>query len=138
MAAGLGVIPAQSRLAKVVNETIELAREATDGYELARALWDKYAHFGPVHAINNTALCVASLLVARGDFTRAIATSVLGWDTDCNGATVGSIVGMAVGAAKIPKHWTSVFNEKADTSIFGVGTVSVEEMVALTMKHLKK
>ncbi|NLB37731.1 MAG: ADP-ribosylglycohydrolase family protein [Clostridiales bacterium] len=127
VAAGLGVIPAQSRLAKVVNETVELAREATDGYELARALWDKYAHFGPVHAINNTALCVASLLVARGDYTRALATSVLGWDTDCNGATVGSIMGAALGAKHLPAHWTKPLNDTIYSGVIGYHPIAISQ-----------
>lgn len=60
-----------------------------------------------------------------------------GFDTDCNGATVGSIVGMIIGSSGIPAQWTSAFHNKIETTIFGVGTVSIDELVALTAKHIK-
>lgn len=138
VAAGLGVIPAKSRLAQVVHETIKLAGNASDGYQLARQLWDKYAHFGPVHAINNTALCVASLIWARGDFTEAIATSVLGWDTDCNGATVGSIMGAALGANKLPEHWTTKLNDTIYSGVIGYHPIAISECADRSYKtHLR-
>ncbi len=105
--AGLAVIPAHSRMAQAVKEAVGLAGQAADAYALALELWGRFAHFGPVHAINNTALCAASLIYAKGNFDKAVTTSVLGWDTDCNGATVGSIMGAALGADKLPKAWTA-------------------------------
>jgi ADP-ribosylglycohydrolase len=52
----------------------------------------------PVHTINNALICVLSLAYGRMQTTEAICTSVMcGHDTDCNGATVGSIVGAAAG-----------------------------------------
>ena len=53
-----------------------------------------------VHAINNTALVAAALYAFDDDFSGAISAVVQGgWDTDTNGAAVGSIVGAAVGTA---------------------------------------
>lgn len=134
VAAGLGVIPENCRLAQVVRETVELADNATDGYELARTLWDKYAHFGPVHAINNTALCVAALIWAKGDFTQAIATSVLGWDTDCNGATVGSIMGAALGAKKLPQHWVKPLNDTIYSGVIDYHPIAISECAERSYK----
>ena len=59
-----------------------------------------------------------------------------GFDTDCNGATVGSIVGMMRGSAAVGSQWTDPIRGMLDTAIFGVNRVSVEDMVALTMRHL--
>ncbi len=58
-----------------------------------------------------------------------------GFDTDCNGATAGSILGMMLGASAIPGEWTDLFHGRVQTSIFGVGTVTVEELCALTLEH---
>ena len=47
-----------------------------------------------MHAINNTALVAAALFAFDGDFSAAIGGVVQGgWDTDTNGAAVGSIFG---------------------------------------------
>ena len=57
------------------------------------------AHYHWVHAINNTALVAAALYRFDGDFSGAISAVVQGgWDTDTNGAAVGSILGAIVGA----------------------------------------
>lgn len=127
VSAGLGVIPEQSRMAIVLREAIALARHATDAYELVSSLWSRYAHFGPVHAINNTTLCAASLIFAKGDFETAITTSVLGWDTDCNGATVGSIMGAALGASSLPTRWTEPLHNMIYSGIADFHPISISE-----------
>ena len=51
-----------------------------------------------MHAINNTALVAAALYAFDGDFSGAIGAVVQGgWDTDTNGAAVGSVLGAIVG-----------------------------------------
>lgn len=52
----------------------------------------------------------------------------IAFDTDCNGATVGSILGMANGIDSIPEYGKKTINSTLNTSIFGVGTVKVSEM----------
>ena len=60
-----------------------------------------------------------------------------GFDTDCNGATVGSILGMANGIGAIPDDWKKPINDRIHTSIFGVGTVSISQCVEKTLTHVK-
>lgn len=59
-----------------------------------------------------------------------------GFDTDCNGATVGSIVGICHGFEAIDSPWIEPLHGKLNTSIFGVGMVRIDDRVALTMKHI--
>ncbi len=125
--AGLSVVPAGSRLAQDVKTACELARQHTDMYELAEDLWQRFAHYGPVHTVNNAALCAAAVIFARGDFQTAIAASVLGWDTDCNGATVGSIMGAALGAGKLPKNWVEPLHDTLYSGIIGFHPISISE-----------
>ena len=61
-----------------------------------------------------------------------------GFDTDCNGATVGSVLGMANGIDSISDYWKAPINDKLHTSIFGVGTTKISERVKLTMEHINK
>ena len=60
-----------------------------------------------------------------------------GFDTDCNGATVGSVLGMIIGFDKIPEYWKKPINDKLHTSLFGIETVNVSERAKHTMKHVR-
>ena len=59
-----------------------------------------------------------------------------GFDTDCNGATVGSVLGMVLGINKIPEYWKKPFNDKLYTSLFGIEAVKISARAKDTMKHI--
>ena len=59
-----------------------------------------------------------------------------GFDTDCNGATVGSVLGMCCGITGIPAYWKEPLQDTLHTSIFGVGTVNISDCAAKTMAHV--
>jgi len=139
--AGLGEIPYTSRLYKDVSTIIDMHEKKHTFDDCIRWIHNKYDekllhHW--CHTIPNALIVAAALLYGELDFGKSIGLAVQsGFDTDCNGATVGSIVGMVIGASGIPVKWTSAFNGKVETSIFSVGTVSVDELVDLTIKHIK-
>lgn len=84
-------------------------------------------------------IVVASLLYGNGDFGKSVCMAVeTGFDTDCNGATVGSILGMSNGIKSIDKKWSTPFNDTLKTSIFGIGDIKISEIVKTTMKHIEK
>ena len=61
------------------------------------------------------------LLYGEGDYEKAITRTVLAcFDTDCNGATVGSIMGMMLGAKALPEKWTGVMNDTIHTDLHGL------------------
>ena len=60
-----------------------------------------------------------------------------GFDTDCNGATVGSILGMANGVESIPEYWIKPINDTLYTSVFGIDKVKISDRVKLTLEHIK-
>jgi len=55
-----------------------------------------------------------------------------GFDTDCNGATVGSVLGMRGGVSAIGDEWTKPVNDLLHTTIFGMTTVKISEMAEKT------
>lgn len=59
-----------------------------------------------------------------------------GFDTDCNGATVGSVLGIMNGLGSIPDCWTKPLHDKLDTAIFGVGTVEIPALIETTLRHI--
>ncbi|MFO7591305.1 MAG: ADP-ribosylglycohydrolase family protein [Acidimicrobiia bacterium] len=64
-----------------------------------------------------------------------------GWDTDSNGATAGSIIGVMLGTAAIPTHWTDPLGDAVDTALVGRGRQQLSELAAATAavaRHLKE
>ena len=115
---GLSVIPAESRLAQAVRYTLQLDLVHQPWESTLDALYAKLGHYHWVHTINNAALVVAALMYGQGDYQRSITAAVMGgWDTDCNGATVGSIVGLMNGS--VPATWTAPLQNRLRTSLKG-------------------
>lgn len=55
-----------------------------------------------------------------------------GWDTDCNGATVGSILGIRLGASKMPDKWIGVLADRLMSSVRDCNDNRISELAART------
>ena len=66
------------------------------------------------------AMIVTVCLLWKEDFSESISAAVLaGFDTDCNGATVGSVRGAAGGFEGINPKWYKAFDGEINTSVHG-------------------
>ena len=84
-------------------------------------------------------IVAAALLYGGGDYGKSICMAVeTGFDTDCNGATVGSIIGMAKGIDAIAPEWLAPSQGKLKTTLFGVEIVSVDEMAERTLLQIEQ
>jgi ADP-ribosylglycohydrolase len=136
---GLNEIPKSSRLASDIRKAIEIAQDAKDQVELVKNIWNAFNHYHPVHTNNNAALVAASLIFSKGDFQMAISTAVLGgWDTDCNGATVGSIMGAMLGANQLPPHWIKPLNDTLYSEVYGFHPITISECARRSFEVFKK
>jgi len=125
---GLSKIPSNCRLSHDIKKAVEIAKNAKSELELVEKIYEEFKHYNAVHTNNNAALCVASLVYGNGDFEKSITTAVLGgWDTDCNGATVGSIVGAMIGANSIPLNWKTPLNDTLYSEISGFHPINISE-----------
>ncbi|GCE14609.1 ADP-ribosylglycohydrolase family protein [Tengunoibacter tsumagoiensis] len=125
---GLSEIPQNCRLAHDVRTAIAIAHSTDNVEALMEALWSAFDHYHPVHTNNNAALVVAALIFSKGDFERAITTAVLGgWDTDCNGATVGSIMGARLGAKVLPQSWVEPLHDTLYADLIGFDPIAISE-----------
>ena len=87
-----------------------------------------------VHAINNTALVAAALYAFDGDFSGAVSAAVQGgWDTDTNGAAVGSILGATLGTAGIERRWSEPLHGRFASSLPGFDGIELDELVHRTV-----
>jgi len=135
---GLSEIPAESRLSEAVKDVIKWRKRYSDWRESWRRINEKYGHYHRVHTINNAALVLLGLLYGDGDFERSITISVMGgWDTDCNGATVGSILGVILGADKIPEKWIRPLNDRVESFVVGYNNSRISELAKRTFTLAK-
>lgn len=126
--AGLRQIPRRCRLTEDIHRAMDITASAQDELDLVSKIWDAFCKYDPVHTNNNAALCTAALLYAGDDFEKAIATAVLGgWDTDCNGATVGSIMGAKLGASNLPDNWIEPLHDTLYSAIPDFHPIAVSE-----------
>lgn len=139
---GLGQIPHTSRLYEAVMSIIDKYENGISQKQCFNYIHSQYNEFegyGWCHTIPNAMIVAAALLYGNGDFGTSVCMAVeTGFDTDCNGATVGSILGMSNGIKSIDKKWSTPFCDTLKTSIFGVGDVKLSEMAKTTMKHIEQ
>jgi len=123
---GLSVVPGYSRLAEALLETRALAQQL-EWEAVVDELWQRHGELHWVHAINNTALVAAALWAFDGDFTGAIGGVVQGgWDTDTNGAAVGSVLGAIVGSGGIEERWSLPLKNRIASSLPGFDTSTID------------
>jgi ADP-ribosylglycohydrolase len=126
--AGLGTIPESSDCAAAMRLGLTLARTGEGPGEIQR----RYRDLSPVHTVNNLALVVWGLLAGADDFGTAIGDTVAaGWDTDCNGATVGALWGLT--GRPIPDRWTGPWNGRIAVSLAGIDELRLDDLVGRTV-----
>ncbi|WP_428951375.1 ADP-ribosylglycohydrolase family protein [Streptomyces sp. cg35] len=133
--AALTVIPASSRLARVVRRTISLHDSRLTWEETLATIEEEAGGLGWIHTVPNAAVITAGLLYGDGDFTRTVTLTVRGGlDTDSNGATAGSVAGVLCGAAAIPDRWKAPLEDRVRSAVFGFDGVRISELAARTVE----
>ena len=61
-----------------------------------------------------------------------------GWDTDCNGATVGSILGVRCGSERLPGKWVDIFNDRLMSAVKGHNENRFSSLAKRTVLVAKK
>lgn len=138
---GLAQIPEKSRLHESICRVINWYESGVSSKQVFKnihAEWDEHTEHGWCHTISNAMIVTAALLYGEGDYDKSICIAVqTAFDTDCNGATVGSVIGMAKGVSCIDKKWTKTLDDTLHTTIFGIGSAKISDCIAKTMTHIK-
>jgi ADP-ribosylglycohydrolase len=117
---GLTEIPKGCRLQKDMKKVLRWCHEDREWGKTVDRIYQYFTGMHGVHTNNNAALTLAGLLYGEGSFEKTICLTVMGgFDTDCTGATAGSIAGAAMGAAKLPSKWIRCLGNRVESYIIG-------------------
>jgi ADP-ribosylglycohydrolase len=131
----LAEVPPRSRLVEAVHDVMDMHARGLD-WETARDEMQSrfYSTYSFVHTVNNAAIVAAALLWGEGDYTRTIGLAVQGgWDTDCNGATVGSAFGAMHGTRALPGYWIEPLNDLIRSAVFGFDNSRISDLAERTL-----
>jgi hypothetical protein len=144
---GFTEIPRECRFAEAIHRTIAWVDEDGDFQRTTDRIHETYGHYHRVHTINNAALTVMGLLYAEKGHARnpemlledSICLTVMGgWDTDCTGATAGSLVGSNLGADSLPEKWVGSFNDKLESIVIGMTDSAFSDLADRTLAQVKR
>ena len=100
---GLQHIPKDSIIARLVHDVRDWHAEYPDWHDTFRQIQRVYGYDtygGNCHMVPNHAIIHMGLLYGGDDFQKAmLITNTAGWDTDCNAANVGCLLGIKNGLA---------------------------------------
>lgn len=138
--AGMNEIPSESRLHRALEDVLAWREETLDWEgALARVheRWDEHDGHDWCHTISNAQIVAIALLWGEMDLEKTLSIAVIpGFDTDCNGATAGSILGVMLGAKALPEKWTAPLNDTLASGVDGFGRVSIHEMARRTARFV--
>ena len=128
----LAVVPPQSRLAEAIRDVLELEGSWEDAL---RVIQERYGHYSWIHTINNAAIVAAALLWSEGDYLTGVGRVVMsGWDTDSNGATVGSVLGILTGTQNLPEHLIAPLENRTRSALFGFDNSVISDLADRTVR----
>ena len=126
---GLSEIPRDCRLARWVTCCREWMADIGDWETCMDRLEAELGTMHVVHTINNALICLIGMHYGGLDTTHTPAVAVMcGLDTDCNGATVGSIVGAIAGRADFGGKLAARLNDRLRANVVGYQDVSIRSL----------
>ncbi len=126
----LDYIPENSNFYKVVKWTVSKIPEVKNYKDAVRLVGEKFEGMSIVHSENNSALIIFGCFIGKDDYEKGMTETVaMGFDNDCTGATVGSILGIYHGFDKIPQHWYLNWNNTARSYLDGIDQFDLQDVV---------
>jgi len=105
---GLAMIPISSHIARSIREAVRCYEDGLSWGEARERIVTIFGHYNPCNAIPNHGFTIIGWLYGN-DYGDKLCKAVnCGYDTDCTGATLGSVLGILEGASRIPEEWKKV------------------------------
>jgi ADP-ribosylglycohydrolase len=140
---GLSMIPENCLTTKAIKVALESKNKGLDWKQAREEVVNATQDLGWFQAPRNVAFTLIGWLYGEGDFGESICIAInCGDDTDCTGATLGSIFGIIYGTSIIPEKWrapigdgiktvaVSGFNVPANLQVLTDKTIAMQKRVA--------
>jgi ADP-ribosylglycohydrolase len=102
---GLEMVPQASHIARSIREALWCWENGKTWGEARQRIADRFGHLQPCNAVPNHGFTIIGWLYGK-DFGDRLCKAVnCGYDTDCTGATLGSLLGILGGTAGVPARW---------------------------------
>jgi ADP-ribosylglycohydrolase len=109
---GLNMIPLSSHVARAIREALWCHAGGLTWGEARERIARRFAGIQPCNAVPNHGFTIIGWLYGK-DFGDRLCKAVnCGYDTDCTGATLGSVLGIVDGTAGIPARWREPVGER--------------------------
>lgn len=141
-------IPDRSRLAEAVDDVVAWCAQDPDWETTWQRMDAKYGHYHPVHTINNAVIVLLACIHGLREcatagwsdpLEAAVCIAVMGGlDTDCNGATAGSVVGALLGAGGVPDKWVAPLRDTLHSSLEGMNVNRISDLAQRTARMAQR
>ena len=136
---GLSEIPAECRLALAVRKLVDWISGSDDWEATMARVEAEYRATDPHHVIPNALICIVGMAYGTMKPHDSICLAVsAGLDTDCNGATVGSIVGAVHGRRNFESPLAGRLNDTIKSTLAGVESVTMIELARRTWTQWRR
>jgi hypothetical protein len=109
------VLPMKSAYRAMAQDILRWHKEQPDWRITRQLLAKKYSSDQTVEessAVVNGGAVLIGLLYGGNDFGKTVITAMhCRWDSDCNAATAGAVLGTALGASGIEPRWSTIFHD---------------------------
>lgn len=131
---GLSFIPEDCRVAQSVRLAISLYEKKTDFRKARDKVIEFTADLGWFQAPANVSFVILGLLYGEGDYKKSMIHAInCGDDTDCTGATIGSIMGIMYGMEGTPADWAEYIGDRiisvATNSAYPAWSKSIPDLI---------
>lgn len=129
---GMNYIPKNCRLMKDLLWALSYEGKDLDYKQANRLITERFKYMNKVHTNNNMCAIVFSFIIGGNDFDKVISNCIaMGYDNDCTGASVGSIIGAILTHNGIDEKWYKPFNNEIHTYIRGYETISIDNLIEM-------
>jgi ADP-ribosylglycohydrolase len=126
-------VPPRSRLYEALAAVRDLYDDGLSWDAAVEIIHQRWGHYSWVHTINNAAVIAAALLWGEGEYAATVGIAVQGgWDTDCNAATAGSVLGVLLGAERLPEHFIAPLEDRTRSALFGFDNSQISDLARRT------
>ncbi|MFP3938294.1 MAG: ADP-ribosylglycohydrolase family protein [Phycisphaerae bacterium] len=136
--AGLTQVPQHCRLRRDIEQVFAWREGGMDYAQAVDAIhqqWDETDKHHWCHTNSNAQIVTLSLLWGERELERTICLAVMpGFDTDCNAATAGSILGVILGRKAMPAKWTDPIGDTLVTGVHGYHEVKLTDLAEHTVE----